>query len=206
MLYPAELRARLRDQRILLPFALQFECRKELCQIATRGVAQVHNARVEAILFIGVQGSGKSSFYRERFADTHVRINLDMLRTRRREQILLAACIDARQSFVIDNTNALEGARARYIPLARAAGFRVIAYLFETKLADAMRRNNRRFGKHKIPASAVAATFRKLQPPRWAEGFDEIYTVTLSSENIFRVERRNCEAHVRASEKHQQNR
>ena len=155
---------------------------------------------MEAVLFIGVQGSGKSTFYRERFSGTHVRINLDMLKTRRREQILLAACIEARQSFVVDNTNALESDRARYIPLARAAGFRVIAYFFETALAEAMRRNNQRSGKQKIPAPALAATFRKLQPPRWEESFDEIYTVTLSSENVFEVKSRDGKAQCRPSE------
>jgi len=149
---------------------------------------------MEAVLFIGVQGSGKSTFYRERFSDTHVRINLDMLRTRRRERILLAACLEARQSFVVDNTNALENDRTRYIPLARAAGFRVIAYSVETTLADAMRRNNQRPGKQRVPAPALAATFRKLQQPRWEEGFDEIYTVTLSHESIFSVESRTREA------------
>lgn len=162
--------------------------------------ARVHNGRVDAVLFIGAQGSGKSTFYRERFSDTHVRINLDMLKTWQREQIFLNACIEARQSFVIDNTNALESDRARYIPLARAARFRVIAYFFETTLADAMRRNSRRSGKQRIPAPALAATFRKLQPPRWEEGFDEIYTVTLSSENVFRVQGRSREATGHSSE------
>jgi predicted kinase len=162
--------------------------------------ARVHNDRVEAVLFIGVQGSGKSTFYHERFFRTHVRINLDMLRTRQREQILLNACIEARQSFVIDNTNALESDRARYIPLARASGFRVIAYFFETTLADAIRRNNQRSGKQKVPTAALAATFRKLQPPRWEEGFDAIYTITLSSENIFRVQSQSREARRQAPE------
>jgi transcriptional regulator with XRE-family HTH domain len=37
---------------------------------------------VEAIIFVGIQASGKSTFYRERFFDTHLRINLDMLKTR----------------------------------------------------------------------------------------------------------------------------
>lgn len=155
---------------------------------------------MEAVLFIGVQGSGKSTFYRERFSDTHVRINLDMMRTRRREEILLAACIEARQSFVIDNTNALETDRARYIPLARAAGFRVIAYFFETTLAEAMRRNNQRSGRQKIPAPALAATFRKLQPPQWEEGFDEIYTVMLSRENVFEVKSRDRKAQLHVPE------
>ena len=41
---------------------------------------------MEAIVFIGLQASGKSSFYKERFFSTHVRISLDLLRTRNRER------------------------------------------------------------------------------------------------------------------------
>jgi len=54
---------------------------------------------VEAIIFIGVQGSGKSTFYRQRFLETHVRISLDMLRTRQREQLFFTTCLEAKQPF-----------------------------------------------------------------------------------------------------------
>jgi predicted kinase len=91
---------------------------------------------------------------------------------------------------VIDNTNPLLSDRARYIEPARAAGFRVIAYFFKTALPEAMRRNNQRVGKGKIPAAAVADTFRKMQAPDWEEGYDDLYTVTLGPDNIFLVERR----------------
>ena len=47
---------------------------------------------MEAVIFSGLQGAGKSSFYLARFFTTHVRINLDMLKTRRRERMLLDAC------------------------------------------------------------------------------------------------------------------
>jgi predicted kinase len=140
---------------------------------------------MEAVIFVGVQGSGKSTFYRERFFDTHVRINLDMLRTRHREQLLLAACLAGKQPFVIDNTNPLAADRARYIGPARAAGFRVVAYFFETSLADAIRRNKERAGKQRIPIPAIAGTMRKLQPPTAEEGFEAVYKVTISSEGAF---------------------
>ncbi len=142
---------------------------------------------MEAVIFAGVQGSGKSTFYRERFCDTHVRIDLDMLRTRHREQLLLAACLTGKQSFVIDNTNPLPGDRARYIGPARQAGFRVVAYFFETALRDAVRRNNERPGKQRVPVPAIAGTFRKLQAPTMEEGFDAIYKVTISPEGAFIV-------------------
>lgn len=142
---------------------------------------------MEAILFIGIQGAGKSTFCKERFFDTHVRINLDMLRTRRREEILLNACLQSGQPLVVDNTNPLPADRSRYLGPARAAGFRTMAYFFDTALRDAMRRNNLRPGKQKIPAPAVAATFKKLVPPTAAEGFDEIYTVELTPDRGFVV-------------------
>ena len=132
---------------------------------------------MEAIIFIGIQGAGKSTFFRERFFDTHVRINLDMLRTRSREGMLLTACLQSGQAFVIDNTNPLPADRSRYIEPARAAGFRIVAYFFKTTLREAMQRNNLRSGKQKIPAPAVAAAFKKLAPPSVDEGFDEIHTV-----------------------------
>lgn len=68
---------------------------------------------MEAILFIGIQGAGKSTFFQQRFFDTHVRINLDMLKTRYREQVFLSACILAKQSFVVDNTNIRAAERAK---------------------------------------------------------------------------------------------
>lgn len=131
----------------------------------------------EAVIFVGVQGAGKSTFYRERFFDTHARINLDMLRTRGRERLLLEACLEAGQSFVVDNTNPTAEDRARYIEPARQRGFRVTGYFFDVELRDAMRRNQQRLGAKKIPAAGVAGTFRKIEPPTLAEGFDCIYTV-----------------------------
>src|SRR5690242_21811350 len=60
---------------------------------------------VEAVVFCGIQASGKTTFYRRRFAETHVRLSMDLLRTRRREAILLEACLRAGPPFVIDNPN-----------------------------------------------------------------------------------------------------
>lgn len=142
---------------------------------------------VEAVIFVGGQGSGKTTFYREKFFDTHVRINLDMLRTRHREKLLLEACIAAQQSFVVDNTNPTPADRARYLAPARAAGFRVIAYFFSTPMREALRRNNLRKAKQRVPPVAIAGTFKRIQRPKLDEGFDEIHTVELTPEDRFVV-------------------
>lgn len=142
---------------------------------------------MEAVIFIGVQASGKTSFYRERFFETHVRISLDMLRTRHREQVLLRACLMARQSFVIDNTNVVAAERARYIQPASEAGFRVIGYFFQTELRTAIGRNNHRTDKQPIPVKGVAGTYKRLEPPSLSEGFHELYSVAIDSEKRFSV-------------------
>jgi predicted kinase len=142
---------------------------------------------MEAIIFIGIQGAGKSTFFKERFFDTHVRINLDMLRTRGREETLMNACLRSGHPFVVDNTNPLPADRSRYLGPARAAGFCTIAYFFDVALRDAIQRNNLRAGKKKIPAPAIAGTFKKLVAPTAKEGFDEIYTVELTPDRGFVV-------------------
>ncbi|MFC0676755.1 AAA family ATPase [Lysobacter korlensis] len=134
---------------------------------------------MQAVIFCGIQGSGKSTFYLERFFDTHLRINLDMLRTRHRERRLLAACIDARQRFVIDNTNPTVEERARYIAPALAAGFEVTGYFFATDPRAAFERNQQRSGRVAVPAAGVFGTYKRLQPPTPDEGFARIDRVEL---------------------------
>lgn len=142
---------------------------------------------MQAVIFIGIQASGKTTFYRERFFDTHVRLSLDMLHTRHREWLLVNCCFSARQPFVIDNTNSRAADRARYIGPARRAGFRVIGYYFETELSAALARNRKRPGKQAIPVKGVIGTFKRLETPARDEGFDELYLVRLDPEKRFVV-------------------
>ncbi|MGQ0701655.1 MAG: AAA family ATPase [Gemmatimonadales bacterium] len=135
--------------------------------------------RPEAVIFCGIQGAGKTSFYRDRFFDTHVRLSLDLLGTRRREQVLVAACLDAKQSFVIDNTNVTRADRAHYVEPAHAAGFRVVCYFFPADPKAALARNLRRPGKAAVPPPAVLGTAKRLEPPSLDEGFDALYQVEL---------------------------
>jgi predicted kinase len=132
---------------------------------------------MQAIVFSGIQGSGKTTFFRERFATTHVLLSLDLLRTRNREDILLHACLAAQQPFVIDNTNPTAKARSRYARLAKAAGFEAVLYFFECAIDDAIARNAGRPETQRVPDLAVRGTAAKLEPASAAEGFDAMFRV-----------------------------
>jgi tRNA uridine 5-carbamoylmethylation protein Kti12 len=143
---------------------------------------------MEAIIFTGIQGAGKTTFYRERFFATHLWLSLDMLRTRHREALLLGACLAAKQPFVIDNTNPTAAERARYIAPAREAGFQVVGYHFAIPLNVCRARNAARPDGQRVPLPGLYGTNKRLQPPTLAEGFDLIHTVTLAADGTLIIE------------------
>jgi predicted kinase len=143
---------------------------------------------VECIIFIGIQASGKSTFYKEHFFASHVRINLDMLKTRHRENAYVMTSIQTRQSFVVDNTNPTKEERVKYIEAAKAAGYRIIGYFFEPDYQGSVERNEQRTGSGKVPLVALKSTIGKLQRPEIEEGFDELYVVR-TGQGEFVVER-----------------
>ena len=137
------------------------------------------NAR-KAIIFIGIPASGKSAFYARNFADGYERINLDTLHTRRKEQMLVDSCLQEGKSFVVDNTNPTKADRQRYIAAAKAAGYRVEGYFFQSIVRDCKERNARREGKARVPDAAFGAVSSKLEMPCLDEGFDALYFVRIT--------------------------
>ena len=134
---------------------------------------------MEGIVFIGIQGSGKSSFFKERFFSTHVHISLDLLKTRHREQRMLNVCLDTDQRFVIDNTNPTRDERMKYLNATKAAQFRVVGYYFQSKVEDCLRRNSERKVDLRVPDVAILSTAKKLELPSLDEGFDQLFYVRL---------------------------
>lgn len=139
---------------------------------------------MEAIIFCGIQATGKTTFFKEFFFKTHVRISLDQLNTRNKESRFIEACMQTFHPFVVDNTNPSIEERAKYIAIARANKFKVIGYYFQSKLSDALVRNNQRSGKEKIPEIGIKGTYKRLQKPSLEEGFDELYYVTSEHNNF----------------------
>jgi O-acetyl-ADP-ribose deacetylase (regulator of RNase III) len=119
------------------------------------------------VIFVGLQGSGKSTFYRTHFADSHVLVSRDSFPNNRnparRQRQLIEEALGAGRSVIVDNTNPTLEDRAELISLARAFGATVVAYYFESRLADCLERNRQRPGKASVPVVALYATRKRVQ-------------------------------------------
>ena len=136
------------------------------------------------VILMGLQGSGKSTFYKTHLSADFVRVNLDTLKTRYQERLLIEECLAGGKSYAVDNTNPTRLDRERYIPGAKAAGYRVVGYFMESKVQECMRRNALREGAARVSEKAIAATSNKLEIPSYDEGFDELYFVKNDGETM----------------------
>lgn len=134
--------------------------------------------RVELIIFVGLQASGKSTFYRDHLAATHVHVSKDLMPNARdrdaKQMELITAALRAGRSVAVDNTNPTPLVRAPLIALGHRLGARVIGYYFQGAPKDCVARNRLREGKARVPDVAIYVTSKKLVPPALEEGFDEV--------------------------------
>ena len=136
---------------------------------------------LELIIFVGLQAAGKSTYYRNHLAATHVHVSKDLMKNARsrddRQRQLIEEALAAGKSVAVDNTSPTPVSRAPLIEIGRRHGARVVAYFFETAVKDAVARNRLREGAARVPDVAIFVTARKLVPPTFAEGFDEVRVI-----------------------------
>ena len=150
---------------------------------------------MELIIFTGIQGSGKSTFYRRRFAMTHLLISKDLMPNVRkkndRQRELIEEYLGRGESVVLDNTSPRPEDRAEIIAAGKRAGAKIIGYLFETKVNEAIARNEKREGRAVVPKVAIFVTAKKLRPQTFEEGFDELYRVRIEGDDfvVTKIER-----------------
>ncbi|QDE92530.1 kinase [Myxococcus xanthus] len=147
---------------------------------------------MDLVLFVGLQGSGKSSLYRQRFAATHVHVSKDLwphaVRKEARQRRYIAEALAAGRPVVVDNTNPSADVRAPLIALGREYQARIIGYYFASKLEDCLARNALREGRARVPEVALRATVKQLERPQREEGFDALFYVTLDADGGIRVQ------------------
>ncbi len=146
---------------------------------------------MEVIILMGLQASGKSTFFRSHFALTHVHVSKDLLRNNRkparRQHQLIEEALQAGRSVVVDNTNATREEREPLIALGHCYGAMVIGYYFEVQLRESLERNRSRQGKAKVPEIAIFTTLKRLVRPSFEEGFDELFSARPLGNQTFEV-------------------
>ena len=145
----------------------------------------------ELVIFVGLQASGKSAFFRERFAATHELVSKDLFRNKnpnRRQAQLIEAALRTGSSVVVDNTNPSVEDRRPLIELGRELGAKIVGYYFESTVRQSVGRNRRREGKAQVPDVAIFATAKRLATPTYPEGFDELFRARMTDESTFEVE------------------
>ncbi|MEU3767372.1 ATP-binding protein [Amycolatopsis keratiniphila] len=147
----------------------------------------------EVVILIGLQASGKSTFFRWAFAGTHVHLSKDHFPNAKRRQLrqlrMLAEALEEGRSVVVDNTNPSPEEWTPLIEVARRHGARVSGYWFPPDLERSQERNALRSVKTRVPDVGLYATLKRLRRPSAEDGFDELYTVGFDGEGGFVVER-----------------
>ncbi|HLJ32299.1 MAG TPA: ATP-binding protein [Ktedonobacteraceae bacterium] len=146
---------------------------------------------MELIIFIGLQASGKSTFYRTCCSATYEHISMDLLQhnknPRKRQLALLETALQAQQSVVVDNTNPKVEDRLPLIGSGRLYGAKITGYYFDSTVRQCIERNRQREGKAKVPDVAIYVTAKKMVHPSYAEGFDMLYEVSIGENGAFKV-------------------
>jgi predicted kinase len=141
-------------------------------------------------VLIGLPGAGKTTFFEQRLAATHLHVSKDRFpasardKQARQDRLVREALISGR-SVAIDNTNVSAAERAGIIAIARAAGARIVGIYIEATTREAVARNERRTGAGHVPKVAIFTKAKALEPPRQEEGFDELRTFRVTPDGRF---------------------
>src|SRR5262249_14106357 len=102
----------------------------------------------ELVIFVGLPGSGKSTYYFANFAASHAHVSKDLMKGARKldqaQNAMIEIALASGKSVVVDNTSPSAAIRAPLIAQGRRHGARVIAYYFDCSVKTALLRNQQR--------------------------------------------------------------
>ena len=136
----------------------------------------------ELIIFIGLQASGKTTFYRRMLAGTHEHVSKDNFPKarypERKQSRLIREALAAGKNVVVDNTNVSKKDRENPIAIAREFDCTVIGYVFESTVELSLQRNQERSDKPSVPRVGLLDAAKRRESPSLTEGFTSLHRVT----------------------------
>lgn len=136
---------------------------------------------LEVVIMVGLQASGKTTYFRDRYAQTHDHISKDNFRSNpdrpARQMQLIGEALAANRSIVVDNTNVTRADRATIAAQARQFGADVIVYSFEVDVEGSKLRNAERTGWRKVPDVGLFGTLKRYERPTMDEDIDRLWEI-----------------------------
>lgn len=154
---------------------------------------------MDVAVLVGLQASGKSTFYRECLSGRYGLVSKDLFprsaRDRQGRQMrLVEEHLAAGRPVAVDNTNPSPREWAPLVELAHAHGATATAYWFPPDVAGSLWRNAAREGRARVPDVGVLATLKRLREPSPADGFDAVRQVRFDGRGGFEVRGRAASA------------
>ncbi|MFD8525163.1 AAA family ATPase [Streptomyces capillispiralis] len=156
-----------------------------------RPAAPADDAPDVAVL-VGLQASGKSTFYAQFLSGRYEPVGKDLMprsarRKQERQMRLVDEALRSGRSVAVDNTNPSPEEWRPLIAAGHAHGATVTAYWFPPDLPGSLARNALRPGRHRVPDVGIHATVKRLRRPSRADGFDAVREVRFDGRGGFRV-------------------
>lgn len=145
----------------------------------------------EVAVLIGLQASGKTSFYRDVLAATHDHVSKDEFpnarRRQRRQMRLIREALAVGHNVAVDNTNPSVEEWQPIIAAGREHDARIVGYWFPPDPEGSRQRNAGRHAESRVPDVGLDVTIKRLQRPRPVDGFDALLSVRFDGEGGFDV-------------------
>ncbi|MFI0805795.1 AAA family ATPase [Streptomyces echinatus] len=147
---------------------------------------------VDLAVLVGLQASGKSTFYAQALSDRYELVGKDLFprgarNKQGRQMRLVVGHLAAGRAVAVDNTNPSAEEWAPLLEAAHAHGSTATAYWFPPDVAGCLRRNAAREGRHRVPDVGVLATLKRLRRPSPADGFDAVHEVRFDGRGGFEI-------------------
>ena len=118
---------------------------------------QIQTNKPKMVVFIGMPGCGKSTFYRNYFSD-FIRVSRDVLGTKYKVMKKLKHCCENNLNVVVDNTNPSQKSREEFYNLANGYEITVIYFVNNGRGHNATR-------EKPVKDIAYHVYFKNLEPP-----------------------------------------